>query len=211
MQTNGAANHRIHDLYSTYGVEIESTAHLVWSWIPNNSSEQTPPPGEFKYKVDWRRCSSLSRDGEYLFDAENKEPEAQRLRLLAFRPIIRSHLCSQSTSGDLHLSMSSLIHPFIGIMTSMTFDMREVPLDILDLFEIQSGLHDLFQVVELGLPASGQQSNSQLAVRLDQQVISTAIRMAVSSMALLVVQGDFPERNSSLSKTAQPPSVVAKT
>lgn len=66
--------------------------------------------------------------------------------------------------------MSSLIHPLIGIMASMTLYVSEVPLDVLDLFEIQCGLQNLSQVVVLGLPASGQQANSQLAIRLDQEI-----------------------------------------
>ena len=83
---------------------------------------------------------------------------------------MRKDLCSHCVFRDLRLSMSSLVHPLIGIVASMAFDMREVPPDVFDLFEIQSSLNDLFQMVMLCLPTSAQQPNGQPAVCLDQQV-----------------------------------------
>jgi hypothetical protein len=121
--------------------------------------------------------------------------------------------------------MSSLIHPFIGIVPSVTFYVRKVPPDVLDLFEIQSGLHDLSQMLMLGLPTSGQQTNGQPAIRLDQQV--GVARAHIHSHqngsqfhGIVGGAGAFPERNSPLTKTTHPPgpglpeqapSVAAKT
>jgi hypothetical protein len=82
----------------------------------------------------------------------------------------RKDLRSHRISGNFHLGMGCLVHTLIGIVASMTFYMREVPPDILDLLKITGGLHDPPQMVVPGLLASGQQTNGQLAVRLDQQV-----------------------------------------